>query len=190
VLLLFQLSPCGGAIGHAARSGGHSCNSCEPKPFCSPFTPPQQSFARRSAPPHPPHHLLPEQSVPIGDSPGSNGSLAMPALLRLPSWRLPFTGFLRRSFSLLPFLSDKSPDSSHFPPCLFSNSSPPAISFVFTPVSLTHSIASFAPFLHHLNQLVPLMSLAWLHLIAYPVGRMIFLEACSPRDAQRVLTHQ
>jgi hypothetical protein len=123
-----------------------------------------------SAPPVP-NRSLPEQSVPIGDSPGSNGSLAMPALLRLLSWRLPFTGFLRRLFSLLTFLSNRSPDSSHFPLCLFSNSSPPAISFVFAPVSLTHSIASFAPFLHHLNQLVSLMSLAWLHLIAYPVGK-------------------
>ena len=170
VFLLFQLSLCGGAIGHAARSGGHSCTSCELKPFYLPFTPLQQSFARRSTPPHPPHHLPPEQSVPIGDFPGSNGSLAMPALLRLPSWRLPFTDFLRRSFSLLPFLSGKSPDSPHFLPCFFPNSSPAAISFIFTPVSLTHSIVSSAPFLHHLNQLVSLISLAWLHLIAYPVG--------------------
>jgi hypothetical protein len=142
VLLLFQLSPYGGAIGHAARSGGHSCNSCEPKPFCSPFTPPQQSFARRSAPPHPPHHLLAEQSVPIGDSAGSNGSLAMPALLRLPSWRLPFTGFLRRSLNPLACRSDTLRDAPRFPLSLFF---PELLLFSISSISTAFSLVVWLP---------------------------------------------
>ena len=79
--------------------------------------------------------------------------------------------FLRRSFSPLACLLDTLRDSSCFPQSLFS----PglllfAISFISTGVSFLFLSLHLFPFSPRPNPLVNLMALAWLQLIAYPVG--------------------
>lgn len=141
-LLLFQPSPFGGAIGHAARSDANGCSSCEPKPFCSPFPPHKRSLPHQGTPP-PLRLAPPEQSVPIGGSRGRNVSPAMPVLPPPHLLRSPSTGFLRRSFSLLPSLSNKSPDSFFSPylvsELLLSTSSVVSISVSLPPHRLIRS---------------------------------------------------
>src|SRR2546423_7408622 len=88
--LQFPLSRCAGVIGHAARSDRSGCNFSGHKRCSSPFARQKRLVTRSRIPRHSP----PEQSVLIGDCPGSNGSPAMLALPPPHRWKLFFTGFL------------------------------------------------------------------------------------------------